>query len=200
MGVRAFFSRGWNVFDFLIVAISLIPIDESQHALLARLLRLFRVMRLIYFVPHLRVLVSALLIAVPRMSYVALMMFIIFYVYGAVGNLFFSDINEMLWGDIGVSMLTLFRVATLEDWTDVMYETMEIYPLSWIYYLSFIFFSTFIFLNMMIGVVINVLQEEHTRVDKEHKEAPDNLSNEENLIRIERRLVAIEETLKTRRE
>ena len=111
----------------------------------------------------------------------------------------FSDINEMLWGDIGVSMLTLFRVATLEDWTDVMYETMEIYPLSWIYYLSFIFFSTFIFLNMMIGVVINVLQEEHTRVDKEHKEAPDNLSNEENLIRIERRLVAIEETLKTRR-
>ena len=56
-------------------------------------------MRLIYFVPHLRVLVSALLIAVPRMSsYVALMMFIIFYVYGAVGNLFFSDINEMLWG------------------------------------------------------------------------------------------------------
>ena len=128
------------------------------------------------------------------------MMFIIFYVYGAVGNLFFSDINEMLWGDIGVSMLTLFRVATLEDWTDVMYETMEIYPLSWIYYLSFIFFSTFIFLNMMIGVVINVLQEEHTRVDKEHKEAPDNLSNEENLIRIERRLVAIEETLKTRRE
>ena len=199
-GVRAFFSRGWNVFDFLIVAISLIPIDESQHALLARLLRLFRVMRLIYFVPHLRVLVSALLIAVPRMSYVALMMFIIFYVYGAVGNLFFSDINEMLWGDIGVSMLTLFRVATLEDWTDVMYETMEIYPLSWIYYLSFIFFSTFIFLNMMIGVVINVLQEEHTRVDKEHKEAPDNLSNEENLIRIERRLVAIEETLKTRRE
>ena len=114
--------------------------------------------------------------------------------------MFFSDINEMLWGDIGVSMLTLFRVATLEDWTDVMYETMEIYPLSWIYYLSFIFFSTFIFLNMMIGVVINVLQEEHTRVDKEHKEAPDNLSNEENLIRIERRLVAIEETLKTRRE
>ena len=62
-------------------------------------------------------------------------------------------------GDIGVSMLTLFRVATLEDWTDVMYETMEIYPLSWIYYLSFIFFSTFIFLNMMIGVVINVLQK-----------------------------------------
>ena len=89
VGCGRFFSRGWNVFDFLIVAISLIPIDESQHALLARLLRLFRVMRLIYFVPHLRVLVSALLIAVPRMSYVALMMFIIFYVYGAVGNLFF---------------------------------------------------------------------------------------------------------------
>ncbi len=199
-GVRAFFGRGWNIFDFCIVVASLIPVDESQHALLARLLRLFRVMRLIYFVPHLRVLVTALLIAMPRMSYVVLMMFIIFYIYGAAGNLFFSEINEVLWGDIGISMLTLFRVATLEDWTDVMYETMKVYPLSWTYYLSFIFFSAFVFLNMMIGVVINVLQDEHARSNEALRVEPDNLNNEESLMRIERRLSAIEEALKTPRE
>jgi len=64
-------------------------------------------------------------------------------------------------------MLTLFRVMTFEDWTDVMYETMTIYPISWVYYLSFIFFTAFAFLNMVIGVVVNVLNEEHERIRKE---------------------------------
>ena len=58
-------------------------------------------------------------------------------------------------------MLTLFRIMTFEGWTDIMYETMVVYPLSWIYYLSFIFLTTFAFLNMVIGVVVNVLDEEH---------------------------------------
>ena len=156
-----FFRGGWNIFDFVIVASSLIPVDESEYALLARLLRLFRVMRLIYFVPQLRVLIGALVKAVPRIGYVALMMFIIFYFYAAIGNLLFEGVNPVLWGNIGVAMLTLFRIATFEDWTDVMYETMDIYPLSWMYYLSFIFLSAFVFLNMMIGVIIDALNEEH---------------------------------------
>ncbi|MCH9758751.1 MAG: ion transporter [Proteobacteria bacterium] len=163
--LKNFFRSGWNIFDFIIVTISLIPIDESEYALLARMLRLFRVMRLIYVVPQLRVLISALIKVIPRISYVALMMFIIFYMYGAVGNVLFKDINPVLWGDIGISMLTLFRVATLEDWTDVMYETMILYPLSWIYYLSFIFLSAFVFLNMMIGVIIESLNEEHNAAE-----------------------------------
>lgn len=165
-GFRAFFRHGWNIFDFIIVAGSLIPVDESEYALLARLLRLFRVMRLIYIVPQLRVLISALLKVLPRISYVALMMFIIFYIYAAVGNILFAEINPDLWGDIGVAMLTLFRVATLEDWTDVMYETMAVFPLSWIFYVSFIFLSAFIFLNMMIGVILEALNEEYNAEEK----------------------------------
>lgn len=164
-GWRRFFRsdsgwNGWNIFDFIIVSGSLIPVDESQYALLARLLRLFRVLRLIIIVPELRKLITALLKVIPRIAYVALMMFVIFYMYGAVGNLLFAAINPVLWGDIGLSMLTLFRVATLEDWTDVMYETMAVYPLSWIFYLTFIFLSAFVFLNMMIGVIIEALSEE----------------------------------------
>ncbi len=159
-----FFKKGWNVFDFLIVMISLIPLDDSEYALIARMLRLFRVMRLISFVPELRVLVTALFIALPRMGYVALLMFIIFYIYAVVGNLLFAPINPVLWGDLGISLLTLFRVATFEDWTDVMYETMTVYSLSWIYFISFIFFSAFVFLNMMIGIVVSVLDEEHTKM------------------------------------
>jgi len=96
-------------------------------------------------------------------------MFIIFYIYAAVGSTFFAQINPVLWGDIAISMLTLFRVMTFEDWTDVQYETMEVYPLSWIYYISFIFFTAFAFLNMVIGVVVNVLNEEHEKVLQKDK-------------------------------
>lgn len=159
-----FFKKGWNIFDFTIVVVSLIPLDDSQYALIARMLRLFRVMRLISFIPELRVLVSALISALPRMGYVALLMFIIFYLYAVIGNLLFAQINPTLWGDLGISLLTLFRVATFEDWTDVMYETMTVYSLSWIYYLTFIFFSAFVFLNMMIGIVVEVLDEEHKKM------------------------------------
>lgn len=166
----SFFKKGWNIFDTLIVVVSLIPIDDSEMVLLARLVRVFRVLRLISIIPELRILISALLKALPPMGYVLLLMFIIFYMYAAVGSLLFDSINPVLWGDIAVSMLTLFRVVTFEDWTDVMYETMAVYPLSWIYYLSFIFLNAFVFLNMMIGIVIERMQSEQDAYKLENEE------------------------------
>lgn len=161
-----FFKSGWNVFDFVIVVASLIPIDGGQSVLLARLLRVFRVLRLISIVPELRILMNAFLSAIPRMSYIALFMFIIFYIYGAIGSFIFHDINPFYWENVSVAMLTLFRIATFESWTSIMYETMEVYPLSWLFYLSFIFLSAFVFLNMMIGVVLEVMQEE-SKIEKQ---------------------------------
>jgi voltage-gated sodium channel len=157
---KHFFKSGWNVFDTIIVIGSLIPAGGSG-VLLARLLRVFRVLRLVSMVPELRILINALLKAIPRMGYIALLMFVIFYIYAAVGSILFSTINKELWGDVSISMLTLFRVATFEDWTDVMYETMIIHPMSWIYYLSFIFLTAFIFLNMMVGTILEVMSKEH---------------------------------------
>ncbi len=164
---RRFFRNGWNVFDTLIVVVSLIPIEDSDLALIGRLVRIFRVLRMVSIIPELRTLLNSLLQALPQLGYVMLMMFIIFYIYAAVGSTFFARINEELWGDIAISMLTLFRVMTFEDWTDVMYETMAVYPLSWMFYLSFIFLSAFAFLNMIIGIVVNVLEEEHQRQAQE---------------------------------
>lgn len=168
--LRRFFTKGWNIFDFIIVAASLVPIEDSEAALLGRLLRVFRVLRLVSIVPELRVLLNAFLQAIPRMGYVSLLMFVIFYIYAAIGSMFFHHINADLWANITVSMLTLFRVATFEDWTDVMYETMAVYPMSWAFYLSFIFIVAFVFLNMMIGIVLETLQREHEDYDKEHGE------------------------------
>lgn len=157
---RRFFKSGWNIFDTVIVIGSLVP-DGGSGVLLARLLRVFRVLRLVSMVPELRLLINALIKAIPRMGYIALLMFVIFYIYAAIGSILYSNINEELWGDVSISMLTLFRVATFEDWTDVMYETMAIYPLSWIYYLTFIFLTAFIFLNMMVGTILEVMGQEH---------------------------------------
>jgi len=160
---RDFFKSGWNIFDTLIVLISIIPMTGGDMALLGRLIRIFRVLRMISIIPELRILLNSLLRALPQLGYVVILMFIIFYIYAAVGSTVFSAINEKLWGDISISLLTLFRVMTFEDWTDVMYETMEVYPMSWAYYLSFIFFTAFAFLNMVIGIVVNVMEEENRK-------------------------------------
>lgn len=168
---KRFFHNGWNVFDTLVVLVSLIPIEDSDMALIGRLVRIFRVLRMVSIIPELRTLLNSLLRALPQLGYVLLLMFIIFYIYAAVGATFFAQINPELWGDISISLLTLFRVMTFEDWTDVMYETMGTYPLSWIYYLTFIFLTAFAFLNMVIGIVVNVLEDEHARERAEQEEA-----------------------------
>ncbi|QIR15659.1 ion transporter [Shewanella aestuarii] len=166
-GAKAFFSKGWNIFDTIIVIGSLVPLGGST-ILLARLLRIFRVLRLVSMVPELRMLINALLKAIPRMGYIALLMFVIFYIYGAVGSMLFADINDFLWGDVSIAMLTLFRISTFESWTSIMYETMAVHPLSWLYYLTFIFLTTFVFLNMMVGAVLDVMGEE-TQIMRDHQ-------------------------------
>ncbi|WP_447553259.1 ion transporter [Vreelandella sp. EE22] len=163
--LRDFFKKGWNVFDFLIVTASLIPMDESEMVLLARLLRIFRVLRLVSMIPELQMLLSALVKSIPRMGYVALLMFIIFYIYAAIGSFLFHSVNEQLWGNIALAMLTLFQVATFESWaTAVLYPTMEQFPYAWIYFLTFIFLNAFVFLNMMIGIVLDVMQKESAQM------------------------------------
>ncbi|WP_299073728.1 ion transporter [uncultured Paraglaciecola sp.] len=164
---RDFFKNFWNIFDSVIVVISLIPADDTELALIARLVRVFRVLRMISIIPELRILLVSLVKALPQLGYVMLLMFIIFYIYAAIGSTLFETINPVLWGDITISLLTLFRIMTFEDWTDVMYETMEVYPMSWLFYLSFIFFTAFAFLNMVIGIVVNVMEQENANARAE---------------------------------
>ena len=197
--LKRFFTKAWNTFDFIIVVASLVPVDESEMALLGRLLRIFRVLRLVSVIPELRVMLNAFMKAIPRMGYVSLLMFIIFYIYAAMGTTFFSKINPELWDNITISMLTLFRVATFEDWTDVMYETMSVYPISWMFYITFIFIVAFVFLNMMIGIVLEVMSKEHEEFDRERGQGE---AGEIHWIRehselMEQRLERMEELLKS---
>ncbi|XOB61193.1 ion transporter [Campylobacterota bacterium DY0563] len=154
-----FFKSGWNVFDFVIVVITLLPLEQSGFAAVARVLRVFRVLRLFTARPELKAIIDMLIRAIPSIIDIVILMFIIFYIYAIVGNFYFSEMPSGLWKDFLVSMLTLFRVLTFEDWTDVMYEAMEVYPWAWIYFVSFVIIAAFVFFNLFVAVIIGEMQK-----------------------------------------
>jgi len=155
---KKYFGNGWNLFDFSIVVLSLIP-ASGEFAMLARLARLLRVLRLISVIPELRIIVATLVKSIPSMGNIMLLMSIIFYIYAVAGYHLFHQHDPTHWSSLGNSLLTLFRIVTLEDWTDVMYTAMELHPLMWIYFVSFVVVGTFVVINLFIAVVINNLDE-----------------------------------------
>jgi len=155
---KLYFGDGWNLFDFTVVVLSLIP-ATGEFAMIARLARLLRVARLISTIPELRLIITTLVRSIPSMGHVLMLMSIIFYIYGVAGYHIFHEHDPTHWRTLGISLLTLFRVVTLEDWTDVMYAAMEMNPYSWIYFVSFVVLGTFVVINLFIAVVLNNLDE-----------------------------------------
>ena len=131
-----FFKDGWNVFDFIIVTISLIPVGGAESVFVARLLRIIRILRIVTVVPAFRHIIEALIKTVPRVGFIALLMFIFIYIWGAIGTLIFGELEPDRWGNIGVAMLTLMQVATYDDWGAIMGDVIGVYPMSWIYFVS----------------------------------------------------------------
>lgn len=155
---QLYFNDGWNIFDFLVVAFSLIP-ATGEFAMVARLLRLLRVVRLISAIPELRLIVTTLIRSIPSMMHVIMLMSIVFYIYAVIGFHLFNEHDPTHWQTLGIAVLTLFRVVTLEDWTDVMYTAMEWHPFAWIYFVSFVVLGTFVVVNLFIAVVLNNLED-----------------------------------------
>ncbi len=155
---RLYFGNGWNLFDFTVVLLSLIP-AAGEYAMIARLARLLRIARLVTAIPELRLIVATLVRSIPSMGNILLLMSIVFYIYAIAGYHLFHEIDPVHWRDLGISLLTLFRVVTLEDWTDVMYTAMQTYPWAWIYFVSFVVVGTFVVINLFIAVVLNNLEQ-----------------------------------------
>lgn len=155
---KLYFGDSWNLFDFSVIVLSLLP-ATGELAMIARLARLLRVLRLISALPELRLIVTTLLRSIPSMGNIMLLMSIIFYIYAIAGFHLFHLNDPQHWGTLGLSLLTLFRIVTLEDWTDVMYTAMEVQPWAWVYFVSFVIMGTFIIINLFIAVVLNNLEE-----------------------------------------
>jgi voltage-gated sodium channel len=153
-----YFKNGWNIFDFSLIVLSLLPIT-SQFALLGRLMRLLRVVRLINALPELRLIVETLLRSIPSMFHIMLLMGVLFFIYAVLGFHLFHEHDPLHWRDLSYAILTLFRIVTLEDWTDVMYKGMELSPWYAAYFVSFVIIGTFVVVNLFIAVVINNLDE-----------------------------------------
>lgn len=167
--IHEYFKSGWNIFDFLIVAASFLPSGGAWVAI-SRMVRLMRVLRLITAVPRLRFIVKTLLASVPSMLNVVLLMAAIFYVYAVIGYHLFHEHDPTHWSSLAMSFLTLFRVVTLEDWTDVMYTAMEISPYMSFYFVSFVIIGTFVFINLFVAVMLKNADKIHDEETEEMDE------------------------------
>jgi voltage-gated sodium channel len=155
---RLYFGDGWNLFDFSIIVLSLLPATE-EFALVARLIRVLRILRLVSAVPQLRLIVATLVRSIPSMGHVILLMSVIFYIYAVTGFHLFGEADPEHWGTLRAALLTLFQLVTLEGWVEVMGEVMDMHRLVWVYFVSFILIGTFVVLNLFIAVVINNLEQ-----------------------------------------
>ncbi|HEX8742469.1 MAG TPA: ion transporter [Thermoleophilaceae bacterium] len=153
-----FFRSGWNVFDLVVVGAAFVP-GLSKNSTLLRLARLARVIRVVRLLPDVRVLLLAMARSIPPMLSLAVLATLVLYVYAMVGWMMFGDEDPEAWGDVGQAMLTMFVLLTLENFPDKLERGMEIEPHSWIFFISFALLAAFILLNVLIGVVINSMEE-----------------------------------------
>lgn len=152
-----FFRDPWSVFDFAVVAIALVPASGPFAVL--RALRVLRVLRVLTIVPSMRRVVGALLSAIPGLSSIALVLLLVFYVFGVIATHLFGQQFPDWFGHLGRSLYTLFQVMTLESWSmGISRPVMEEVPYAWAFFITFILFATFTMLNLFIAIIVNAMQ------------------------------------------
>jgi len=192
MGKRPweYFADPWNVFDFMIVAVCLIPNIDTHFVVVLRIVRVLRILRMITFLPKLRLLIGALLKSIPSMGYVIMLLTLLFYIYAILGVFLFGATDPMHFGDLIHTIVTLFKVLTLEGWTDIMnihiYGSAEgaqniisLWP--FFYFASFILIGAMIIMNLFIGVIMNSMQESQNEMIEEIQEVKSNTKESEKL-------------------
>jgi voltage-gated sodium channel len=153
-----FFRSGWNVFDFVVIAAAFVPGVRDSSTLL-RLARLARVIRVVRLLPDVRVLITGVFRSLPPLLSMAALTTVILFVYGMIGWLLFAEELPEHWGTIGDAMLTMFVLLTLENFPTYMDEGMEVHRWSWIFFVSFVLVAAFVVLNVLIGIVLNSMEE-----------------------------------------
>jgi voltage-gated sodium channel len=189
-----YFRDGWNVFDFLIVAICLLPVGGSFAAVL-RLARVLRLLRLVTALPRLQMLVGALFKSFSSMGYVGLLLGLMFYIYAIMGVHLFGAHDAKHFGTLPLASLTLFQIITLDNWSDVFAAAKGTSPgAAAAFFVSFILLGTMIMLNLFIGVIMNSMSEMHDELDAQKKSRQpetDAGATEEHLAAIERHLATL---------
>lgn len=192
-----FFRHGWNVFDFLVVGIALVP--ASGPLAILRALRILRVLRLLSMMPRLRFVVEALLHSLPGIGSIALLMVVIYYVAAVMATGLFGATHPEWFGSVGRSMYTLFQVMTLESWSmGIARPVMEMHPYAWLFFIPFILVATFTVLNLFIAIIVNTMQTMHEAAHR-HEEAVITSVVHTEATQIETELRAVREELRALR-
>ncbi|NRB73194.1 MAG: ion transporter [Verrucomicrobiales bacterium] len=154
----SFFRSGWNVFDFMVVAVALVPNAGALSVL--RTLRVLRVLRVLTVVPSLKRVVAAFIHAIPGLGSVVAVMAIFFYAAAVMAVGFFGETHPDWFGSIGKSLYSLFQIMTLESWSmGIVRPVMESHPYAWAFFVPFIILATFTILNLFIGIIVSTMQE-----------------------------------------
>ncbi len=175
-----YFLDPWNVFDFVIVVVCLIPFNDTHYFAVFRILRVLRILRMITVFPKLRLIISALIKSIPSMGYIIMLIGVLFYVYAIVGVFLFGATDQMHFRDLHHAFVTLFKILTLEGWTDIMnahifgksvdnnMQIISIWP--FFYFSSFILIGAMIIMNLFIGVIMNSMEESKKELSQELNE------------------------------
>lgn len=153
-----YFKSGWNLFDFIIILSSLIAATSGLAAI--RAFRVLRVLRVVTVIPRMRLVVSALLDAIPGIASVGVVIVLIVYVFAVIAANLYGPAHPAIFGDVFTAMYTLFQVMTLEGWADIAAEVGATHPRSWIFFLTFVLIATFTMLNLFVAIVVRVVEED----------------------------------------
>jgi voltage-gated sodium channel len=165
-----FFRTGWNVFDFVIVGLSLVPGAQTLSVL--RALRILRVLRVVSAMPRLRRVVEGFITALPGMGSVFLLMGLVFYIGAVMSTKLFGNSFPQWFGDLGNSAYSLFQIMTLESWSmGIVRPVMEVYPFAWAFFVPFIMVTTFAVVNLLVGLIVNSMQDAHAEEANEKTDA-----------------------------
>jgi voltage-gated sodium channel len=165
---REFVKDGWNSFDFLVVVASFVPALRA-NAMLLRLVRLLRIVRLVRFLPDLRILVSAAGRSVPGIASLAGATFVLIFIYGMLGWVLFGSHDPANYGNVGLAMLTMFVMLTLENFPDNVAMGQEISQWTILFFISYVLLASFLIFNLFIGIVLNAMEEARSVDRKEHE-------------------------------
>ncbi|MEQ9260625.1 MAG: ion transporter, partial [Roseovarius sp.] len=161
-----FFRNGWNIFDFVIVGISLVPAAQGLSVL--RAMRILRLLRVLSVTPSLRRVVEGLMNALPGMGSVFLLMGLIFYIGAVMATKLFGASFPEWFGTLGRSAYSLFQIMTLESWSmGIVRPVMETYPHAWAFFVPFILVTTFAVVNLVVGLIVNSMQDAHAVEENE---------------------------------
>jgi voltage-gated sodium channel len=161
-----FFKTGWNVFDFIIIGLS--PLFAGQ-TLLLRLLRIFRLIRIFRFLPEVRILTRSITRSLPPLMSMSVLIFLALFIYGMAGVYLFGQEMPDQWGDITAALTSLFILLTLEEFANYLVDGLEVSPWALPFYVSYVFIIVFTILNVLIGVVLNAMDE--ARAENREREA-----------------------------